>query len=112
MINVTLVRRAADRRIVSFAVEGHAKYAKPGKDIVCSGVSAVTVGTVNAIEALAGEELPYTVKNGWLASDIPVLADEAADGRMQLLLESMVVMLETIVQSYGKHVVIHELQNA
>ena len=108
MITVTIERRAADRRIASFKVEGHAKYAKAGKDIVCAGVSAISVGTVNAIEALAGVELPYTVRNGWLSSDIPVLADDAADGRMQLLLESMVVMLDTIVQSYGKHVVIQE----
>jgi uncharacterized protein len=108
MITVTFVRRAADRRIVSFAVEGHAKYAKPGKDIVCAGVSAVSVGTVNAIEELAGTLLPAAMKNGWLSSDIPTLPDEEADGRMQLLLESMAVMLGTIAQSYGKHVVIHE----
>jgi len=112
MITVTFVRRAADRRIVSFAVEGHAKYAKPGKDIVCAGVSAISVGTVNAIEALAGEVLPCEMKNGWLSSDIPTLADEASDSRMQLLLESMAVMLDTIAKSYGKHVVIHELLNA
>lgn len=108
MINVTFVRNETDRRIVSFAVEGHAKYARPGKDIVCAGVSAVSVGTVNAIETLAGIELPCTMKNGWLSSDIPVLPDAEADARMQLLLESMAVMLETIATSYGKHVVIQD----
>lgn len=108
MIKVTFVRNTADRRIVAFAVEGHAKYSKPCKDIVCAGVSAVSVGTVNAIEALAGAALPAKMKNGWLSSDIPVLTDAEADGRMQLLLESMAVMLDTIAQSYGKHVVIHE----
>lgn len=108
MITITFVREEADKRIVSFAVEGHAKYAKPGKDIVCAGVSAVSVGTVNAIEALAGVELPVSMKNGWLSSDIPVLQDAEADSRMQLLLESMAVMLETIATSYGKHIIIHE----
>ncbi|MCR2802639.1 ribosomal-processing cysteine protease Prp [Paenibacillus soyae] len=108
MITVTFVRRSEDKRIVSFAVEGHAKYAKPGKDIVCAGVSAVSVGTVNAIETLAGVELPATMKNGWLSSDIPVLPDADSDAKMQLLLESMSVMLETIATSYGKHVVLHE----
>ncbi|MFC4776474.1 ribosomal-processing cysteine protease Prp [Paenibacillus sp. GCM10023252] len=108
MIQVTFVRRASDRRIVSFAVEGHAKYAKPGKDIVCAGVSAISVGTVNSIEALAGTELPASMNNGWLSSDIPQLDNQEADARMQLLLESMAVMLDTIAQSYDKHVVIHE----
>lgn len=106
MICVTFVRRAADRRILSFSVEGHAQYAKPGKDIVCAGVSAVTVGAVNAVEALTGLELPASMKNGWLQSDIPEQGDAAVDDRVQLLLEGMAVMLDTIAQSYGTYVVI------
>ncbi|MFD0588286.1 ribosomal-processing cysteine protease Prp [Paenibacillus sp. GCM10027627] len=108
MINATFVRDEASRRILSFAIEGHAEYAKRGKDIVCAGVSTVSIGTVNAIEKLAGFELSATMKNGWLSSDIPILPDAEMDDRMQLLLESMVSMLETIATSYGKHVVIHE----
>ncbi|MGN7453219.1 ribosomal-processing cysteine protease Prp [Paenibacillus pasadenensis] len=108
MIVVTFTRRSDDRRIVAFSVEGHARYAKAGKDIVCAGVSAVTVGTVNAIEVLAGAELPASMKNGWLQSDIPELADSEADARMQLLLESMKVMLEGIADSYSAHVALKE----
>ena len=108
MITITVVRRSEDRGIVSFAAEGHAKFAKPGKDIVCAGVSAVTVGTVNAIEALTGARLPYSVRNGWLQSAVPETGDPAADAKIQLLLESMIVMLDTIQQSYGKYVVIRE----
>ena len=75
MITVTIVRQSADdKRIVSFAIEGHAKFANPGKDIICAGVSAVSVGTVNAIEELAGVELPASMKNGWLRSNIPIAA--------------------------------------
>ncbi|MUT64535.1 ribosomal-processing cysteine protease Prp [Paenibacillus sp. NEAU-GSW1] len=108
MIKVQFVRNAVDRRIISFAVEGHAKYAKPGKDIVCAGVSAVSVGTVNSIEALTGVELPHSMKNGWLSSDIPAQADPETDAKVQLLLESMAVMLQTIADSYGKFVVVQE----
>jgi len=108
MITITIVRRPTDRRIVSFAAEGHANYAKRGEDIVCAGVSAVTVGTVNAIETLAGIRLPYKVRNGWLQSAIPETGEPAADGKVQLLLESMIVMLDTIQQSYGKYVVVRE----
>lgn len=108
MISVTISRRAADRRIVAFNVQGHAKYAKAGKDIVCAGVSAVTVGTVNAVEALASLELPYSMKNGWLSSDIPEQEDKETDDKVQLLLESMAVMLGTIASSYGKYVIMQE----
>jgi|HigsolmetaAR203D_1030402.scaffolds.fasta_scaffold00976_7 hypothetical protein len=109
MITITIVRRRSDRRIVSFAAEGHANYAKRGEDIVCAGVSAVTVGTVNAIETLTGVRLPYAMRNGWLQSAIPETGEPAADGKVQLLLESMVVMLDTIQQSYGKHVVVRDI---
>ncbi|MGO4108045.1 ribosomal-processing cysteine protease Prp [Paenibacillus sp. YAF4_2] len=108
MISVTFVRRAADRRIVSFTISGHAKYANRGKDIICAGVSAVSVGTVNAIEALAKVELPASMKNGWLSSDIPEQSDKDTDDKVQLLLESMVVMLGNIAQSYDKYVIMHE----
>ena len=53
MINVRITRASAQGVIVGFAVKGHAEYARNGKDIVCAGVSTVTVGTVNAIESLA-----------------------------------------------------------
>ncbi|QYR23390.1 ribosomal-processing cysteine protease Prp [Paenibacillus sp. sptzw28] len=109
MITITIVRQSAsDRRIVSFAIEGHAKYAKPGKDIVCAGVSAVSVGTVNAIEELAGIELPASMNNGWLHSEIPEHSDPSANERVQLLLESMIVMLNAIAASYGNYVQIRQ----
>jgi hypothetical protein len=108
MITVTFVRSAANRRIVSFAVSGHADYAKRGRDIVCAGVSAVTVGTVNAIEAVAGVALPASMRDGWVQSDIPMQADSSVDERVQLLLEGMAVMIDTIRQSYGKYVAIQE----
>jgi len=108
MIKVRIVRDDKSNRIVSFAVEGHANYAEHGMDIVCAGVSAVSVGTVNAVEALAGVELPAKMKDGWLSSRIPLLDQPELDQKVQLLLESMVVMLDTIAQSYGNYVKIYD----
>ena len=109
MITVNIVRQSADdKQIVSFAIEGHAKFAKPGKDIICAGVSAISVGMVNAIEELTGLELPVSMRNGWLQSEIPRQVDASVNERVQLLLESMIVMLNTIAVSYGKYVVIRE----
>jgi Predicted ribosomal protein len=48
------------------------------------------------------------MRNGWLQSAIPETGTPAADDKVQLLLESMVVMLDTIQQSYGKYVVVRE----
>ncbi len=108
MISVHITRRKPDRRIMRFSIEGHANYANKGKDIVCAGVSAVSVGAVNSVEALAGVQLPASMKDGWLSSEVPEEADASVDAKVQLLLESMVVMLDSIQQSYSRFVKIHE----
>lgn len=107
MVTITIVR-GQDGRIRQFAVSGHAKYADPGKDIVCAGVSAVTVGAVNAIEKLTGLVPDAKVRSGWLTAIAPESGESAKDGQVQLLLEGMVAALESIVDEYGKFVRIQE----
>lgn len=108
MIRVDVDRERASRRIVGFRAEGHALFAEHGNDIVCAGVSAVTVGTVNAAEAVVGVELPAQMDSGLLHVSVPEGLSESVEASLQLLLESMVVMLLTIEQSYGKHIRLKE----
>lgn len=108
MITVQILRRE-DGGIHSFKVTGHAGYADPGEDIVCAGVSSITVGTVNSIEALTGTVMETRMKGGFLSAKLPSSADESVYGQVQLLLESMVVMLQGIADSYGKYIRIQEL---
>lgn len=107
MIYIDVERSSDGGKIKSFHVQGHAGYDDPGKDIVCAGVSAVTVGTVNAIKALLGTDLEVTMKKGDLFVRLPEGHRESEQNE-QLLLESMMVMLKTIEQSYGDFVSINE----
>ena len=107
MVTITITR-GQDGRIRHFAVSGHAKYADRGKDIVCAGVSAVTVGAVNAIEKLTGLVPAAEMRSGWLSADAPESEDAAKDSVVQLLLEGMMAALESIVDEYGKYVSIKE----
>ncbi|ANE47177.1 ribosomal protein [Paenibacillus swuensis] len=107
MIQVLIRRRHDDRLITGYTVSGHAFFANPGNDIVCAGVSAVAVGTVNAIETLTGTSLGTEMNEGLLRVIIPELENRERD-QVQLLLESMVVMLKTIEESYGKHIKIKQ----
>lgn len=102
------IERSKEGSIRSFTVKGHAFYADPGKDIVCAGVSAVTVGTVNAIEALTGIELVSRMEDGFLQASVPELSEGSKPEQVQLLLESMVVMLKTIQESYGGFIAVRE----
>jgi uncharacterized protein YsxB (DUF464 family) len=107
MIRVKIERDAAGV-IRSYSVKGHADYAKRGKDIVCAGVSAVTVGTVNSIEKLTGTRLEVIMKSGLLQASVPVEVESDKLGNVQLLLESMVTMLRTIQETYGEYITIQE----
>ncbi|WP_059040907.1 ribosomal-processing cysteine protease Prp [Paenibacillus rubinfantis] len=108
MIIVSILRRK-DNGIAGFEVEGHAGYAKAGEDIVCAGVSAVTVGTVNSIETLTGIVMDSRMKNGFLSANLPATVQTEAGEQAQLLLASLVVMLKSIEESYGKYIQIQDV---
>lgn len=108
MIRVNVERDRDRGKIEAFTVTGHAYYGKPGHDIVCAGVSAVTVGTVNAVEKLTGVPLPNEMREGLLKVRIPAEQDESKSAQIQLLLESMVVMIETIEDAYGQYIALRQ----
>ncbi|MDT3429083.1 uncharacterized protein YsxB (DUF464 family) [Paenibacillus forsythiae] len=109
MINVRITRNSSQGTIVGFAVKGHAEYGRRGKDIVCAGVSTVTVGTVNAIESLTGVVLDSSVKDGFLSATLVPVEDPETAAKVQLLLESMTVMLKSIAETYRKYIHIQEV---
>ncbi|WP_413373158.1 ribosomal-processing cysteine protease Prp [Paenibacillus taichungensis] len=107
---IVQIFRNDDGSIDRFSIKGHANFAKQGEDIVCAGVSAVTVGTVNSIETLTGVEMDAKMKNGFLSASLPVLEKDGTWSQVQLLLESMVLMLTDIAESYGKYIQIEQVK--
>ncbi|MFC4320939.1 ribosomal-processing cysteine protease Prp [Litchfieldia salsa] len=105
MIKVTIIR-SPQGLIESFTMSGHANFAKRGQDIVCAGASAVSFGTVNAIEALTGvvPGIEQGGKTGFLRCDIPVGLEQEIAEKVQLLLEGMLISLETIERDYGQYI--------
>ncbi len=108
MIIVSILR-GRDNDITGIKVTGHAEYADPGEDIVCAAVSAVTVGTVNSIEALTGTVMKAKMKSGFLNANLPGDVHPDTVHQVQLLLSSMVVMLRTIEGSYGMYIQIKDV---
>ena len=104
MIRMTIKRTKAGF-IHSFTLEGHADFANRGEDIVCAGASAVSFGAVNSVIKLTGVKPVIDMReSGFLQCTIPEnLSDEVQD-KVQLLLEGMVVSLQTIEQDYGSHI--------
>ena len=84
-----------------FYCMGHAEYAKPGKpDVLCAAISALTIGTVNSLEELAGEQLSVTTdeETGFLKCDFDSILQE----KSCFLMDSMVFSLENLSREYGR----------
>ncbi|RSD23299.1 ribosomal-processing cysteine protease Prp [Mesobacillus subterraneus] len=104
MIRAT-INRTKSGSIQSFTISGHAGFAAHGSDIVCAGVSAVSFGTVNSIISLTGITPDIEQgADGFLRCDIPDNLPEETQEKIQLLLEGMVVSLQTMEKDYGKHI--------
>ena len=100
MITV-VIRRTKDHEYRGFLCMGHAEYAKPGKpDVLCAAVSALTFGTVNSLEELAGEKMSIRQdeKTGFFKCDFESTLQEKSN----FLMDSMTFSLEAISREYGQ----------
>ncbi|GAE36780.1 ribosomal-processing cysteine protease Prp [Halalkalibacter akibai] len=110
MITVEL-RRNDNGNIVSFTMSGHADSGPHGHDLVCAGASAVSFGSVNAIAALCGVELDIEMEDegGFLRCSVPNGLDDGAFEKVQLLLEGMLVALESIAEEYSSYIQVNDI---
>ena len=101
MIQVTVQWKM--KRIVSFEMTGHANYSEHGSDIVCAGVSALAITTVNSIEKLAGYQ-PIVevdeVEGGYLYMEVVKDLTKDQEHTTQILLNSLLLGLEDIQSEY------------
>ena len=58
MTKVRIDRRKG--KYSGFCCDGHTGYAEAGEDIVCAGVSAIVINTVNCLEDLLEEDISYS----------------------------------------------------
>ena len=90
MINITIYQRQKDV-YDGFRMEGHARYAKYGKDIVCAGVSALVINTINSIEEFTGDTVTTTMQPDLVEMR---MTSEQISPEAELLLRSLVLGLQ------------------
>jgi len=97
-------------RIRSFTLSGHAGSGPYGYDLVCAAVSAVAFGSVNAVAALADPDLEIDQgeDGGYLRVALLGSLDGADAEKTQLLLNGMLISLETIERDYSKFLCIRK----
>lgn len=107
--------RDARGDISHFSLTGHADSGDYGHDIVCSAVSAVSIGAVNGIEALAGFE-PQVDADEVNGGHLVVTMGQPVTGEQrhiaQILLENLLLSLTAIEENYGDYIHVKTQQQA
>ena len=99
MINVTIFKDSSDM-YRGFSLIGHAGYAESGSDIVCAAVSMISTNTVNSIENLTDDNIEYNIDEdtGLLTMSF---CDKTISSESKLLVDSFILGVESIRESYG-----------
>ena len=96
---ITIEIRTSKDEYLGFSCKGHAGYAEEGNDIICAAVSALTVNTINSIEKFTKDAFKAEAADGlvrWKFTEKPLSSET------KLLMDSLVLGLEEIQETYGK----------
>ena len=100
MTKVTIYKNVKNE-CVGFKAFGHAGYAEEGEDIVCAGISVLTINTINSIEALT--EAVFTVESDENDGSMNFRIQKATK-ESTLLLEAMILGLEMMADNYSEYI--------
>ncbi len=91
-------------KIEYLSVKGHAEFAQKGKDIVCSAVSAVLIGGINALENPKAFYLKVDEKEG----EILIEKKEEVQTHDYIVLQTILIQLKSIEEVAKQNVEIIE----
>jgi uncharacterized protein YsxB (DUF464 family) len=89
--------------IQGFKISGHAYYDEPGRDIVCSAVSAIVFTALGGMDELAGFRR-FKEEDGLITCFIPDNLTAEQLEVTDIILKTMVVGLRQIETDYGKYI--------
>ena len=109
MITVSIYQLETDL-ICGFCYEGHADAGEYGYDIVCSAVSALAIGCVNALEAYTQAEFDEDAAEDGGYLKVMLKPETVQDHEAQLLLKSMVLAVSQMAESYPENLRIRHIE--
>ena len=89
--------------ITEITIKGHADSAPYGQDLVCAAVSAIVIGTLNAIEEMA--EGSCEIEQNEART---VIAVKEINPTLSIILEVMLYQMRSIAESYRQYLDIEE----
>lgn len=96
--------------VTGFCSEGHAGYARHGKDIVCAAVSALVMNTMNSIHSFTSDVFDYKEDEKKGMVDFRIISEPSPETK--LLLKSLILGLQGIQEEYGEKYLRIDFQNS
>lgn len=110
MISVSF-EREADGSIRKVIVAGHSGYAEEGQDIVCSGISILTITVMNALEEIVGVVLPEReVGPGTSGFVIPKVTDMIQSIQLDTLLRTYELGVRSTEAAYPDYITVKDIE--
>ena len=81
-------------------IDGHAGYAKPGKDIICSAVTMLSFNLINSMEALTEDVIEYDAED---PGHINIKFKDVSE-RGKLLVDSFFIGISEVSRAYPEYV--------
>ena len=104
MTNITIYRTTDS--YLGVEVSGHAGFAEKGEDIVCAGISVLTINLINSLERLS--EDAFSVKEdeetGYIKVWMSYEDEEEPSYESQILFDSFLIGVEMLEKEYNEFV--------
>lgn len=107
MITITFFAKEIEQNVkvnlesvTGFRTEGHAEFARHGKDIVCAAVSILVMNTINSFEAFTSAVFDYSENEKKGIIEFKVLSEGTPE--TTLLFKSLLLGLQSIQDEYGE----------
>ena len=101
MISVRITSK--HNKVDSLEIKGHANSAEYGKDLVCAGVSAISVGGLNALASLKDKNIELKMSGGHI-----LIRNASSNEEAQIILNTIIIQLQTVKEIQKDYIKIIE----
>ena len=107
VMTVVDIFKDKEGRYAYFECAGHADdNAVEGEDIICAAISMLVINTINSLEVLAGADITYAAAEE--GGELSCRFESPPDEKAALLVDSMILGLQSVRETYGgEYLVIH-----
>lgn len=86
-------------------ISGHALFDSKGNDLVCAAISAIVIGSINALESFNQKEI--TVKDGL----VEIIINHPLTYEDKIRLRMLITEIKTVAQKYPNNITIKKIYN-